>query len=1395
MRNDVNKKAAEYTAAHKKKKRLYKVVTCLASVVVFCTTYALILPAITLESKACTIPEHVHTDACYTHVTTETEKVLTCGIDPEAAHLHTADCYDENGDLICTKEEAPEHVHTDECYTTVEKTVDKMELTCGLEEHVHTDECKGAVSLTEEEQQRVDELIAMIDQLPTSDEAMDILETYDDAGNDAAYEEYYVEIRERTLRVYVNYQDMDPAMQVLITNSDKLMEFSWLWTMTYATDNKVDVVALNYYDGGTKPFMVYNSNGTTVKSKAPGMTFGWWVAIHVEYENGRYTVKEIGQNNGDSKADMSASGNGFVLLYYPSTTGSISANVGDTVIISSDFWKTNSSVYNNGTSLGSVTFSSPIAQKNAKDNTSQLHVVDAASTRDFIEINLYDYGSGSTGKNINYNYNADKNMPGFQQSGGTSNIPSLTSFRGTSYMNFGDIITADPNSVDGTLVTLASKNPVGINVVQDTANSPISRFSDVMYKTLKDGYPALANGTSLGYLFGEENTGDYSKKMNELSVDGLFRYDEDTGAYSFNSRTNFAQFNSSDDTFTLYDEIFTPNFIMYPFGNFMPFNDIVHDSKQVSQIDEDYFNELYMQANYLYQQGKGDSYAQLAKVLSQFMGYAKDDNWGDDWTAERALGHYFYWGSELPKDDDNNYNQISLDRLYSLDYDVPSDFFFGMEMKMNFFQPKNGLTGKDGQQPMKFYFTGDDDVWVYIDGILFLDLSGIHRHVGGEIDFENGEIKYYSLDTMKGDVSSTPYKTVKFSELVDSSLLNEKGAFKDYSNHSFNFYYMERGSGSSVCRMNFNFPLLKQNSISVTKELTVDEEGKTGILGNPDFRFQVLKEDGKDLFIQPGTEYTILNAAGEEVGKGTTDANGVFTIKADQTAVFEEIPENSGKYFVRELLETDAFSQFGTISVDGTTTTQDDNVTIGTDTFKGVDSTVKDMSSGSTIFRFDNKITFNKLGALEITKKLEPYGGSANDATFDFYVTLDGSPLASGTKYTVGGVEKTVTDTGIISLKADETAVISNIIAGSKFTVQERFADSAKDDYKVTYVGDDIIQNTDEKGPYVSGTIKTDAKVNITATNTENGVALGIPGIKTITNFNSSPKTFKFILEQVTDESGADKVADGKYQEATFTFGEDGKASGPFSFTLNYPAGELPRTLPAKMYFKIIESADDTNTVKYDDSVYVAEVTFSKRADGIKSEMTALWKDGSQVDISEEGIFFTNTLIDSLTISKTVLGSAQKGVFDFTVRLQNGGSPLSGDFKVIRTSDGESHEETITFDNTGAATIKLRHGESIKITGLPLGTVWTVTEEKSDDFSISRSVDSKDALEGNTASDSVKEGGSRVEFINTPLYQLPETGGWGPHIFIIGGLLLAAGAGALLIYNQQKRRKEEFFSS
>ena len=159
----------------------------------------------------------------------------------------------------------------------------------------------------------------------------------------------------------------------------------------------------------------------------------------------------------------------------------------------------------------------------------------------------------------------------------------------------------------------------------------------------------------------------------------------------------------------------------------------------------------------------------------------------------------------------------SLSNIYSINYDEATNFFFGLDMKMNFIQPKGGLTGNDGKQPMVFEFSGDDDVLVYIDNVLFLDLSGIHRHVGGTIDFVQGKVYYYNLDPNTGD-TTTLAKTLSFEQILGSkNNLNSKGTFYDYSTHSFKFYYMERGAGSGVMKMNFNFPLIEKNSITVTK--------------------------------------------------------------------------------------------------------------------------------------------------------------------------------------------------------------------------------------------------------------------------------------------------------------------------------------------------------------------------------------------------------------------------------------------------------------------------------------------------------------------------------------------------------------------------------------------------
>ncbi|MDO4623364.1 MAG: CHAP domain-containing protein [Eubacteriales bacterium] len=102
-----------------------------AAVVVFITTYMLILPALTQSTEVyCGMEEHQHEEACYT-----AEKILSCTIPEAEAHTHEESCYDENGELICEREETEGHSHTDECYTEEQKLV------CGKEEHVHTLSC------------------------------------------------------------------------------------------------------------------------------------------------------------------------------------------------------------------------------------------------------------------------------------------------------------------------------------------------------------------------------------------------------------------------------------------------------------------------------------------------------------------------------------------------------------------------------------------------------------------------------------------------------------------------------------------------------------------------------------------------------------------------------------------------------------------------------------------------------------------------------------------------------------------------------------------------------------------------------------------------------------------------------------------------------------------------------------------------------------------------------------------------------------------------------------------------------------------------------------------------------------------------------------------------------
>lgn len=112
----------------RRRKTWKRVLSAMMCLVVFVTTYVLILPAITMETNTfCGIEEHVHDEKCYS-------AAELCGM-----HVHTGVCYAEQQNLICTESTEPVHIHTEEC-APVSETL----LTCDLEEtegHVHTEEC------------------------------------------------------------------------------------------------------------------------------------------------------------------------------------------------------------------------------------------------------------------------------------------------------------------------------------------------------------------------------------------------------------------------------------------------------------------------------------------------------------------------------------------------------------------------------------------------------------------------------------------------------------------------------------------------------------------------------------------------------------------------------------------------------------------------------------------------------------------------------------------------------------------------------------------------------------------------------------------------------------------------------------------------------------------------------------------------------------------------------------------------------------------------------------------------------------------------------------------------------------------------------------------------------
>lgn len=165
------------------------------------------------------------------------------------------------------------------------------------------------------------------------------------------------------------------------------------------------------------------------------------------------------------------------------------------------------------------------------------------------------------------------------------------------------------------------------------------------------------------------------------------------------------------------------------------------------------------------------------------------------------------------------------------------NYGFGAKLQFDFTLTEDGkvVVGKDTsgrniEVPIKFFFSGDDDVWVYIDGKLMLDVGGAHGKASGLLEFgANNTVTPYVSSNKNTDQNDTMvYGSGETTKTVNYNgqpiTFNKKGptkTLKDQSTHTLTMYYMERGMWESNMALAFNFP--DHNELQVEKQVDVSD--------------------------------------------------------------------------------------------------------------------------------------------------------------------------------------------------------------------------------------------------------------------------------------------------------------------------------------------------------------------------------------------------------------------------------------------------------------------------------------------------------------------------------------------------------------------------------------------
>ena len=362
----------------------------------------------------------------------------------------------------------------------------------------------------------------------------------------------------------------------------------------------------------------------------------------------------------------------------------------------------------------------------------------------------------------------------------------------------------------------------GTGINKWTGKSDTGGFGRLPFvmNTLVKGYPEIKNGTYQGVNYSDE------------SLDYLFNND--------------SQANKKQDGKAVYNDV-----------------------KGLFQLKDGY----YVYDSY----GSNGNYAVYNSKTNSFDVYDKAGVYKDS-VSDANRGQFFPFDSADKVFEEKN-GQLSPIGITDGTNDK-LNHHFGMSMTTEFVQPNGGKTTKG--EDMIFEFSGDDDVWVYIDGVLVGDLGGIHEKATLDINFASGEVKVGHIDGANGtekEIEKTNIKA-KF-DAAGADTTNFSGStFRDSTKHTLSFFYLERGAGASNMSLKFNLTTLPSSEVE-----KVNQNGEA-VQGA---EFALYRSDAN------------WSTQGEAIAQGTTDDKGqLVLLKPDRSVLSfdEEHNTNHCDYFV-----------------------------------------------------------------------------------------------------------------------------------------------------------------------------------------------------------------------------------------------------------------------------------------------------------------------------------------------------------------------------------------------------------------------------------------------------------------------------------------------------------------